>query len=503
MTSLAGFLEMSRWTEFINSPKSCVIAAAGHGKTYAISECLKELSLSILKPALILTHTHAGVASIKEKIKENHIPRESYQIETITSFAQRYALSFVVDTSVFPDQEQKEYFPRIQSEAKSILSKPSIQKIIKLSYSHLFVDEYQDCSLIQHEIILSLAAVLPIHIFGDPLQAIFTFDAEAKVNFTQHLMGFLRFNLLETPWRWRVNGNCQGLGDRILSLRESLMNNRQILLSSDASSNVQVFLCEADFLDYSNDYYRLIQSVLRLFRTGSTLLLVPGFIYNGRLRGNINDRVMIQERIDFRHEFMLIEAIDDQDYYTLSDSIDNLFISFRRARNKILNIKKALYSLHFKKGDIDEWFHGNEYIKTRQKEYKEPSLRLQSLFSSFESNPSLTSFRSILRFFSVECHYHNKRPDIIHAIQLCMNEAISSGDKMRDCMIRYKNRIRRVGRKIEGKCIGTTLLTKGLEFDNVIILDAHRFADKQNFYVAISRACKNLVIISKEQVLLF
>ncbi len=494
---------MSRWTEFIDSPKSCVIAAAGHGKTYAISECIEELSLSVRKPVLILTHTHAGVASIRKKIKEKHISQEIYQIETITSFAQRYALSFVVDASIFPNQEQKEYFPRIQSAAKSILENPSVQKVIQLSYSHLFVDEYQDCSLTQHEIILSIATVLPTHIFGDPLQAIFNFDGEPKVDFTQHLSDFACFDLLETPWRWRVNGNCQGLGDKILGLRESLINNRQVVLSSDASSSIQVYLSRTEFMDYSTDYYRLIQRALRLFRTGSTLILVPGFVYDRRLRGNITDRAMIQERIDYRQEFMLIEAIDDQDYYTLSDSIDDLPDSFIRARNKILNIKKALYSLHFYKGNIDDWFHNDEYIKTRQKEYKEPSLRLQSLFRAFEASPSLISFRPIVRFFSVECRYRNKRPDIIHAIQLCMDEAISSGDNMRDCMTRYKNRIRRVGRKIEGKCIGSTLLTKGLEFDNVIVLDAHRFADKQNFYVAISRACKNLVIISKRHTLQF
>lgn len=70
-------------------------------------------------------------------------------------------------------------------------------------------------------------------------------------------------------------------------------------------------------------------------------------------------------------------------------------------------------------------------------------------------------------------------------------------------MKEMRNVVRRGGRKIRGRCIGTTLLTKGLEFDTVIILDAHRFEDSKNFYVAISRACKNLVILSKEQTLHF
>ena len=72
-----------------------------------------------------------------------------------------------------------------------------------------------------------------------------------------------------------------------------------------------------------------------------------------------------------------------------------------------------------------------------------------------------------------------------------------------DAMYETRNAIRRGGRKIQGRCIGTTLRTKGLEFDTVIVLDAHRFEDAKSFYVAISRAYKHLVIISKKSVLQF
>ena len=68
---------------------------------------------------------------------------------------------------------------------------------------------------------------------------------------------------------------------------------------------------------------------------------------------------------------------------------------------------------------------------------------------------------------------------------------------MFEAMKMFKNRVRHQGRKIEGKCFGTTLLTKGLEFDTVIVYDANKFEDSKNFYVAISRACKKLVIITE------
>jgi DNA helicase-2/ATP-dependent DNA helicase PcrA len=50
-------------------------------------------------------------------------------------------------------------------------------------------------------------------------------------------------------------------------------------------------------------------------------------------------------------------------------------------------------------------------------------------------------------------------------------------------MKEIRNIKRRIGRKISGRCTGTTLLTKGLEFDTVAVLDAHKFKCLENFYV--------------------
>lgn len=79
---------------------------------------------------------------------------------------------------------------------------------------------------------------------------------------------------------------------------------------------------------------------------------------------------------------------------------------------------------------------------------------------------------------------------------MCFDIAGLNNTTLYESMKIIKTRIRHQGRRILGKCIGTTLLTKGLEFDTVILWDAHKFQDPKNFYVAISRACKNLIIFS-------
>lgn len=48
---------------------------------------------------------------------------------------------------------------------------------------------------------------------------------------------------------------------------------------------------------------------------------------------------------------------------------------------------------------------------------------------------------------------------------------------------------------------GPMLSTKGLEFDTVVVLNAHRFNDKRHLYVALTRCCKQLIVISNNHIL--
>ena len=88
---------------------------------------------------------------------------------------------------------------------------------------------------------------------------------------------------------------------------------------------------------------------------------------------------------------------------------------------------------------------------------------------------------------------------MLRSLAVCMKNALTNNISVYENMVEYKNRIRQIGKKVEGRCMGTTLLTKGLEFDTVVVIDAHLFLDKKNFYVAISRACKNVIIFTESK----
>jgi DNA helicase-2/ATP-dependent DNA helicase PcrA len=110
-----------------------------------------------------------------------------------------------------------------------------------------------------------------------------------------------------------------------------------------------------------------------------------------------------------------------------------------------------------------------------------------------------TSTKTLLRiveFFSVTIKLLPKRENLFYSLVKVMKNSIVNNKSVYDEMVSYKNRVRRSGRAIQGKCIATTLLTKGLEFDHVVILGADKFEDCKNFYVALSRARKSLTIFT-------
>lgn len=79
--------------DFISCRRSLMIAPAGHGKTTTLAQSLDFLCKKENKPILVLTHTHAGVASIKKKCSSFHLGSK-VEITTISGFIQKIVLTF-------------------------------------------------------------------------------------------------------------------------------------------------------------------------------------------------------------------------------------------------------------------------------------------------------------------------------------------------------------------------------------------------------------------------
>ena len=463
---------------FVSKAKSFIVAPAGYGKTYAIAECLKHTN----GKQLILTHTHAGVASLKEKIWDQGIKSNQYLVETITSFAQKYVDAFYCSNDIPEQDDASAYYPFIIEKAKKLFEITPIRDVIEVTYSGLFVDEFQDCTIRQHDLINVLAETLPTHVLGDSLQGIFNFNGEMLVDFDKDLSGFEQLPDLVEPWRWK-NSNPD-LGKSLDSIRGLLEESKTIDLEMYEPHIEVLQIEEEDKYTYKSDYNRKIWA---LTREDNVLILHPDST-NLYVRKDFVSR--------FNNAFVLVEAIDSKDFYELSRDLDNVDLS--NAYRIIYDLIPGLFNGVTSR---DKWFNKNGVKSKRSESDKILTDSLGGDIEEIKQNISLSKISEIFKKTNnlpdMKCY----RKELFWDLCKSLEQAEHKGISVYEAMTKIRNMKRRMGRKISGKCIGTTLLTKGLEFDTVAILDAHNFKCHKNFYVAITRACKKLIIFTNNKIL--
>ena len=491
---------------FVSGDKTLLIAPAGYGKTHTIVECLKYTT----ERQLILTHTHAGVASIKEKIKKSCIASNKYSVETISSFAQKYVNAFYTGTDTPNQEKSREYHPFIIDKAVIIFKSKIVKSVIKVTYAGLFVDEYQDCTKLQHEMILALSESLRTHILGDHLQGIFNFNGDL-VDFDTDLSSFERVPDLSTPHRWYQEGNNSALGDKLKEIRSLLRRGAVIDFASNNVGGLCLIKVQPVDIYNSESLYR--RSLSKLISNpennpafNSLLIIVPEYEEvkdDGQKvpKGNIKDRSQIRAQIDYSKSLTLVEAIDDKSFYSLARKIDSLCSSIGRDSKPVKRIKEDVLKKMFNKSEFNNWFNENG-IKNKQNDAdKIKAAATKSTIDLFVSEPSSSNMNNIILGLKNNLKFKYKRAGLLYAVLNSLKHSDLEGISVYEAMKNHRNIIRRSGRKIKGKCIGTTLLTKGLEFDTVAILDADKFDCPKHLYVALTRCCKNLFIFSSQNVL--
>lgn len=165
------------WKKLINKDTAAIIAPAGHGKTEMLSEIVERSSGKLL----LLTHTNAGVDAIKKRMNKKNIPANRYNVETIASFCIKWCYSYCSTSNInkslssLVKEQATAYYTQFYSGAKTLFSKSWAGAVLKATYSRVIVDEYQDCTLEHHSIMLQICKHLPLIALGDPMQGIFSF----------------------------------------------------------------------------------------------------------------------------------------------------------------------------------------------------------------------------------------------------------------------------------------------------------------------------------------
>lgn len=189
--------------------RGAITAPAGCGKTQLIADTLSQHTGA--KPVLILTHTNAGVTTLRLRMQKAGVPASAYHIATIDGFSMRLVAMFpqrsAVAAAVLLLQNPGADYPAIRMAARHLLQSGHLNEVLAASYAHLIVDEYQDCNLVQHDLVTALSMVLPTCVLGDPMQAIFGFRGNQLVDWNTHVLPhFPAIGELNQPRRWTNAG---------------------------------------------------------------------------------------------------------------------------------------------------------------------------------------------------------------------------------------------------------------------------------------------------------
>lgn len=205
------------------APRGYVEAPAGSGKTEAIVRTVAQYCAA---RQLVLTHTHAGVDALTRRFREHRVPAAKYHVDTIAGWAWAWVRNYP-QIALYPGSRDIAAWEEIYPAAARLIQKDFVRRGIRNSYAGIIVDEYQDCTVPMHGLIVALADILPCRVLGDELQGVFDFGAEPLVDWTAVRAAFANeLGGLETPHRWIRAGN-ERLGRWLMQARPFFREGRE------------------------------------------------------------------------------------------------------------------------------------------------------------------------------------------------------------------------------------------------------------------------------------
>jgi len=447
---------------FAKQERAVIVAPAGYGKTELIAQSVAFCK----KRQLVLTHTHAGVDSLRRRIKEKYqVPSSKYYVETIHSFALRFAGSYPKTTGLDIKQPQEDNdYDQIISSAIKLFDTKLGKDILKASVSGIFVDEYQDCMLNQHDLICKLAKILPCRIVGDPLQGIYDFGNNEIVDWDKKVFRFFeQLPDLTIPYRW-LNTRPE-LGERLKEVRQKLETRREIHFTDTIPANHEAIV-QSLYHVYNNCHDDRIFVVCKP---------EPRYrYYPHTLAKSMNNL------------YHTIEPLTSKDLCVDAQKIDNNY-GRQRLKNVISFCKKCLTRISRECGRA---------LNPGRKNLNEREVKLKKCFQKIEAEDNLKNVYDLFLFFERAYNPTYKRKQLWEEMKNGLHEVFLGGaETLEDAVWNARNQLRFKKNRIPKRCISRTVLLKGLECEHAVIIKPELF-DKKNLYVALTRATSKITIIS-------
>ena len=453
--------------------RGAVTAPAGCGKTELIARTLRRHDGP--KPVLVLTHTNAGVAALRARFNRDGIPTQRYRLSTIDGWAMRLIATFPMRSGhaagILDLETPATDYPAIRAAAVQLMHAGHVSDVVRGSYAHIIVDEYQDCSLPQHTLVCSLADLVPTCVLGDPLQAIFGFRGNVLADWQHHVCAQFPIAVeLDIPWRWR-NSGAEPLGVWLLDARRLLLTGQAV----DLSAAPAPFVTWVQTTPEDEHAQRLVAA--------QTMSPTP----NGRvlILADSHSRPAQQQFASQTPGASTVEAVDLQDLtafgrqFNLASPVAlTQLLTFGQSVMTNLGIAELTRRLNSLRGG-----------RARQ-----PANAAEMAALKFEAAPSWAAAGALLDALHAQPHVRVFRPTILYGALRALREA-ANGRTLTDAATRVREEGRVLGRVLPQRAVGSTLLLKGLEAEVAVVLNPQAM-NAAHLYVAMTRGSMRLVVCS-------
>lgn len=439
-----------------------VEAPAGCGKTEAI---VRTVGRFCSGPQLVLTHTHAGVAALRQRFREHQVPGSLYHVDTIAGWSwgwvRRYPRMAEYEGSVeFAD------WSAVYPAMVNLLQRRFVRKGILNSYSGIIVDEYQDCTLAMHTLTVMLSTLLPCRVLGDDLQGIFDFE-DALVPWSDVRTAFgTDLGTLDTPHRWIKAGN-EDLGRWLLGVRPSVRQGNEPDFQSSPIEQRRV-----SYRDLGRNLIRMThQRQGRICVIGPKARSLPAAV----LTTLAKEKYRVLEPNELTALRKLIAGLNEG-------------TAARRARAALTFLTTAFGSVP----QADKDFVGKLLRGEQQRPRRDDR---QALCAVHDRGTTPELLLDLLSYVEKVDGVNVRLHESISALRCVLEEHIESGTPL---PVLYADEIARrkhQGRSRMFRCTGSTLLVKGLEFDHAVILRGENWGGHRDLYVALTRGAQSATLV--------
>jgi len=371
-------------------------------------------------------------------------------------------------------RQPAQHYPAIRLAAAELLQAGHLADVLRASYDRLFVDEYQDCSQIQHALVGFASESLRTCVLGDPLQAIFGFAgklADWNADVRTH---FPHAAELSTPWRW-INAGEPAFGEWLLEVRQRLLARQPVDLRS-APSNVTWIP-----LDGKDDRGRRLAACRTQAPTAGGRVLIIGDSkdppgqrkFASDTPGAVTvEGVELRDLVDFARDFDLrrpsaLETICEFADLVMSGA-DGTGLA---GRARAIPVRSASSTTEAERAAL-----------------------------AFMSAPSHRRAVDVLVELGKQGGVRTHRPLVLGCCIRALNASPDDNPgAFAEAAVRAREENRVLGRPLPARAVGSTLLLKGLEADVSVVLDVEGM-NAAHLYVAMTRGSRKLVVCSRSPV---